>query len=135
VWEWNGDLSFPKIISARSDDAAAPATLRSGAGSPRTRAAIVDRCGDGQPTNVVISRVTVLDSSTIDPDAAAAVAHVSQSATGAIRVTMHDKGAALERLARALGMFKDRLEVASDGKPVAPIINLYSYPGPASDAK
>jgi phage terminase small subunit len=81
-------------------------------------------------TNAIVSRVTVLDSATIDPDAAAAVAQVSQSATGTVQVKMHDKGAALERLARALGMFKDRVDITYDGKPVAPVINLIGCPTP-----
>ena len=58
------------------------------------------------------------------------MAQVSQSATGAVQVKMHDKGAALERLARALGMFKDRVDITYDGKPVAPVINLIGCPTP-----
>jgi phage terminase small subunit len=58
----------------------------------------------------VVSRVTVVDSATLEPETAAAVAEVSQGATGALKVKMHDKSAALEKLGRTLGMFKDRVE-------------------------
>lgn len=68
---------------------------------------------------VMVSRVTVLDSATLSEDAAAAVAEVAQSATGAIRIKLHDKPAALEKLARMLGMFKDRVEhTGKDGGPI-----------------
>jgi hypothetical protein len=56
--------------------------------------------------------VTVLESSSIDPATAGAVAEVYQSATGSVRVKMHDKPAALEKLARAL----------------APVLIISSYP-------
>ena len=70
-------------------------------------------------TKVWQSRVTVLDSSEIDDDTAAAIESVSQGAQGQLRVRMHDKPAALEKLARALGMFRDRHEhVRPDGKPL-----------------
>ena len=52
----------------------------------------------------------------MDPDTAAAVAQVSQGASGTLRVRMHDKTAALEKLARALGMFRDHVEI--DGTKV-----------------
>ena len=59
-------------------------------------------------------------------------AEVYQSATGSVRVKMHDKPAALEKLARALGMFKDRVDITNDGKPVAPVLIISSYPEPES---
>ena len=76
--------------------------------------------------------VTVLESSSINPATAGAVAEVYQSATGSVRVKMHDKPAALEKLARALGMFKDRVDITNDGKPVAPVLIISSYPEPES---
>jgi phage terminase small subunit len=58
--------------------------------------------------------VTVKDSVSISDDAAAAVAEVGKTATG-IRVKLHDKVSALEKLGRHLGMFKDKVEVAGAG--------------------
>jgi phage terminase small subunit len=73
-----------------------------------------------EPTRIMMSRVTVIDSSLIDPDIVPAIAEVSQNANGAMRVKLHDKVGALERLGRALGMFKDRVEVT--GKNGAPLL-------------
>ena len=58
--------------------------------------------------------VTVRDSASIGDDAAAAVAEVGKTATG-IRVKLHDKVGALEKLGRHLGMFKDKVEVGGAG--------------------
>jgi hypothetical protein len=51
--------------------------------------------------------------SEIDDDAARAIAQVSQGAHWVLRIKMHDKTATLEKLARALGMFRDRHEHTS----------------------
>jgi phage terminase small subunit len=72
-------------------------------------------------TKVWQSRVTVLDSSEIDADTAAAIESVSQGAQGQLRIKLHDKPAALEKLARALGMFRERHEhLGPDGRPIPP---------------
>jgi phage terminase small subunit len=47
----------------------------------------------------------------ISDEAAAAVAEVSQTVNGALRVKMHDKHAALVSLGRYLGMFDDRVQI------------------------
>lgn len=70
---------------------------------------------EGEGAKVMASRVTVLDSAEIDPDTACAVSEVSQSATGGLRIKLHDKTAALEKLGRAMGMFKDRVEHSGPG--------------------
>jgi hypothetical protein len=44
-------------------------------------------------------------------EAAAAVAEVSQTVNGALRVKMHDKHAALVSLGRHLGLFTDHVKV------------------------
>jgi phage terminase small subunit len=68
---------------------------------------------------VLQTRVLVKDSSEIDDDAARAIAQVSQGAQGVLRIKMHDKTAALEKLARALGMFRDRHEhTGANGQPL-----------------
>ena len=52
----------------------------------------------GATKEVLVSRVTVIDSATLSDDTAAAVAEVSQGANGSLRIKMHDKpGAAWPR--------------------------------------
>src|SRR2546421_5821057 len=50
---------------------------------------------DGEPVMVLMPRVTIVDADKISDEAAAAVAEVSQTVNGALRVKMHDKHAAL----------------------------------------
>jgi phage terminase small subunit len=70
---------------------------------------------EGKTKEVLVSRVTVIDSATLSEDTVAGVAQVSQGANGSIRVKMHDKPAALEKLGRMLGIFKDRVEHSGPG--------------------
>jgi phage terminase small subunit len=58
--------------------------------------------------------VPVLDSTAISDDAVAAIAEVSKTREG-MRVKLHDKVTALEKLGRHLAMFKDKVEVAGAG--------------------
>ena len=84
-----------------------------------TRPRIVDELARRARPSRSVSRVTVLDSATLSDDAAAAVAEVSQSANGSLRIKLHDKPAALEKLGRTFGMFKDRIEhIGKDGEPL-----------------
>jgi phage terminase small subunit len=64
---------------------------------------------DGEP--VPMPRVTIVDADKISDEAAAAVAEVSQTVNGALRVKMHDKHAALVSLGRHLGLFTDHVKV------------------------
>jgi hypothetical protein len=64
-----------------------------------------------QPVRQVLqSRVLVIDSATLPPEARLAVAEVSQTANG-FRVKMHDKHAALVSIGKHLGMFTDQVQV------------------------
>ncbi len=64
----------------------------------------------------VANFVELFNSDDLDDDIAAAVAEVSQTKDGALKVKLHDKQAALVNIGRHLGMFKDKIEVdASDG--------------------
>jgi phage terminase small subunit len=64
-----------------------------------------------QPARQVLqSRVLVIDSATLPPEARLAVAEVSQTANG-FRVKMHDKHAALVSIGKHLGMFTDQVQV------------------------
>jgi phage terminase small subunit len=49
---------------------------------------------DGEPVMVLMPRVTIVDADKISDEAAAAVAEVSQTVNGALRVKLHDKHAA-----------------------------------------
>jgi phage terminase small subunit len=66
---------------------------------------------DGEPVKVLMPRVTIVDADKISDEAAAAVAEVSQTVNGALRVKMHDKHAALVSLGRHLGLFTDHVKV------------------------
>jgi len=66
---------------------------------------------DGEPVMVPMPRVTIVDADKISDEAAAAVAEVSQTVNGALRVKMHDKHAALVSLGRHLGLFTDHVKV------------------------
>ena len=68
---------------------------------------------DGEPVmvEVVMPRVTIVDADKISDEAAAAVAEVSQTVNGALRVKLHDKHAALVSIGKHVGMFVDRVQI------------------------
>ena len=66
---------------------------------------------DKSPRQVLQSRVLVLDSATLPPEVRLAVAEVSQSPNGALRVKMHDKHGPLVSIGKHLGMFVDQVQV------------------------
>jgi hypothetical protein len=66
---------------------------------------------DGEPVMVLMPRLTIVDADKISDEAAAAVAEVSQTVNGALRVKLHDKHAALVSIGRYLGMFDDKVKV------------------------
>lgn len=64
--------------------------------------------------------VTLRDSASLSPDAAACVAEVSETTSqggGSLKFKLHSKTQALELLGRHLGLFKDRLDVEVKGPP------------------
>lgn len=64
--------------------------------------------------------VELISSDQIDDDTASAIAEVSQSPTGGLKVKFYDKQAALVNMGKHLGMFKDVLEhTGKDGGPIA----------------
>jgi hypothetical protein len=71
---------------------------------------------DGAP--VLMPRVTIVDADKISDEAAAAVAEVSQTVNGALRVKLHDKHAALVSIGKHLGMFVDRVQI-QEGKQIS----------------
>ena len=66
---------------------------------------------DGEPVMALMPRVTIVDADKISDEAAAAVAEVSQTVNGALRVKLHDKHAALVSIGKHLGMFVDRVQI------------------------
>lgn len=77
------------------------------------------------PVRIIRSRVTVVDSALMDDDTAAAVAAVSQGANGTLRVQMHSKVDALEKLLRTLNLYKEPSPINVELRPV---INLLGRP-------
>jgi len=57
------------------------------------------------------NHVLLVDSSALDDDTAAAIAEVSQNASGGIKIKLHDKRGALVDIGRHLGMFVERHEI------------------------
>lgn len=75
------------------------------------------------------NHVRLIDSAQLDADTAAAIAEVKQSPTGGLSIKFHDKLAALDKLGRALNLFKERVEITGkDGSPLTPVINLFGRP-------
>ena len=62
----------------------------------------------GERVKVIVNTVSLVPSGRLDEDTAAAISAVSQSSTGAVRIRMHNKLAALVALGKYLGMFDQR---------------------------
>lgn len=69
--------------------------------------ALVD---EGAVRFAVQNQVELVSSDEIDDATAAAIAEIGQSSTGALKVKLHDKRAALVDIGKHLGMFKERVE-------------------------
>jgi hypothetical protein len=65
---------------------------------------------DGKRVKVVTSAVSLVLRDKLDENTAAAIAEVSQGSTGALRIKMHNKLAALVALGKHLGMFVQRTQ-------------------------
>jgi phage terminase small subunit len=63
---------------------------------------------DGHRVKVIVNAVLLVPSDKLDENTTAAIAAVSQSSTGAVRIKMHNKLAALVVLGKYLGMFDER---------------------------
>lgn len=61
------------------------------------------------------NHVLLVDSEDLDADTAAAIAQISQNATGGISLKMHDKRGALVDLGKHLGMFVEKHEHSGPG--------------------
>lgn len=69
---------------------------------------------EANPNSLGIYPVELVPSSEIDDDTAAAVSEVSLTQTG-VKIKLHDKLAALEKIGKHLGMFKERVEHSGPG--------------------
>ena len=64
--------------------------------------------------NIVSNHVQLISSDEVDDDTAAAISEVAQTKEG-LRVKMHSKLDALDKLGKHLGMFKDKVEHSGPG--------------------
>lgn len=64
---------------------------------------------------VVRPEVSIIDSKTLPRSITSAIAEVSMTDKGTFKVKMHDKGAAIEKLMRHLGMFEKDNNQKADG--------------------
>jgi phage terminase small subunit len=87
---------------------------------------------------VIRQKVNLSPSATMRPELRRVIAEVSQTDKGSIKIKLCDKLAALDKLARALGMYTDNLDVA--GKcPQLTAVTIYegrpaSWPAPGERA-
>jgi phage terminase small subunit len=70
----------------------------------------------GEPAEVEGVVVNIKDSADISPEAGAAIAEVSQTKDGTLKVKMHDKLGALVRIGQHLGMFRAPVSEEEPGK-------------------
>lgn len=69
--------------------------------------------------NTYSNHVSLISSEELDDETAGAIAEVSQSPTGGLRIKLHDKRAALVDMGKHLGMFKDLHEhTGKNGDPI-----------------
>jgi phage terminase small subunit len=73
---------------------------------------------DGVPETRAFNEVELIGSAEIDHDAAAAVAEISQSKDGALKVKMHNKVAALQEIGRHLGIAQKHEHSGAEGGPI-----------------
>jgi len=71
----------------------------------------------------VANQVELISSDDIDDDTAAAIAEVSLSGTGALKMKLHDKKGALVDIGKHLGMFTDKVDMNLTAK-------MLPYSGP-----
>ena len=90
-------------------------------------AAVIRAPEDGVAIKRMENRITLLDSDEIEDDVRGAVAEVLQSANGALHVKMHDKVAALDKLARVLGMYRIKVDVLHT-RPARVVFAYYGAP-------
>ena len=83
-------------------------------------------------------KIVVSDTTSLTPDAAAAISEISETKDG-LRIRFHSKAAALDGLAKHLGMFVKRIAFNFDALSDAELLQLHSLsqklsPGTADGA-
>lgn len=73
---------------------------------------------EGVPETRSFNEVELVGSDIIDHDAAAAIAEISQTKDGGLKVKMHNKVAALQEMGRHLGVAQRHEHSGPDGKPI-----------------
>jgi len=73
---------------------------------------------DGVPETRSFNEVELIGSADIDHDTAAAIAEISQTKDGALKVKMHNKVAALQEIGKHLGVAQRHEHSGPDGKPI-----------------
>lgn len=73
-----------------------------------------DSAEEGGEQKVTVTSIQLVNSDDIDDDTAAAIAEISQSANGGLKVKLHDKRAALVDIGKHLGMFTERVQLTGD---------------------
>jgi phage terminase small subunit len=72
--------------------------------------------GEGGITRVIRQRVRIRPAEDLPDDVARMIAEVQQTDKGSIKIKLHDKNAALDKLARALGMYQEPAHVEDHSK-------------------
>ena len=88
--------------------------------------------GEAAGGEIVAPFIDIIASADLPPEITAAVAEVALTKDG-LRIKMHDKVGALEKIGRTLGMFKDRLDLTSGDKPLT-LSDFYGSPRTRGDA-
>lgn len=76
---------------------------------------IIEDGPSGEVRHQITNQVELVSSAEIDDATAAAIAEISMTDKGGLKVKLHDKRAALVDIGRHLGMFKDRIEHSGPG--------------------
>ena len=80
----------------------------------------VDGDDDANPGYKIMHGLALKSAADISPEAAATIAEVSQAKDGTLKIKLHDKLSALDKIGRHLGMFKDGAPEA-DSAPAADV--------------
>lgn len=93
----------------------------------------VEPAGDrpGDEVVVLTNRVVLRPSHKLDPAVRRAASKISQDRWGNVRVELHDKVAALDKLARALGMYQDGAHVDNSSTTQTNVSATIIYEGRA----
>lgn len=81
----------------------------------RTERVLVGRDTEtGEPISEITQMVLLKDTDQIPPEKLAAISEIKQAKDGSISFKLHDKGRALDSMARHLGMFVDKHEITGN---------------------